>query len=222
MVPAMTVCWVQQHCPSRFFVDHNCVWPGIVLEEQHFWHSSCGTNSMKLWIQTYVSVLQSEFHVIPQGKKFTSIWLLIPKNVPMIFPADSTLLNFLFLGYCHVVTSSPQLLYFSLQKTGVRCFPCHSVHLYKNFWCLEIAKLGQPFWTESKWEVIEWQNTVFSRKEKFNSVTLAAKIMVAVVCVERGGICVKFLDSRTTVNSACYTETRRSFYSNHHFVYFTQ
>jgi len=39
MVHAMTVCWVQQHCPSRFFDDHNCVhtcvWPGIVLEEQY-------------------------------------------------------------------------------------------------------------------------------------------------------------------------------------------
>jgi hypothetical protein len=29
MVQAMTVCWVQQHCPSKFFDDHN--WGGLAL-----------------------------------------------------------------------------------------------------------------------------------------------------------------------------------------------
>jgi len=36
---------------------------------------------------------------------------MFTKTVAMIFRADSMLLNFFFLGYCHVVTGSPQLLY---------------------------------------------------------------------------------------------------------------
>ena len=61
-----------------------------------------------------------------------------------------------------------------------------------------------------------------ARKEKFSSVTLAEKIIDAVIWGERGGIPVKVLHSRTTVNSACYIETPRSIYSSPHFVYFTQ
>jgi len=140
----------------------------------------------------------------------------------MIFPTDNTVLNFFFLGCCHIVTGSLQLLYFSLQKKGVRCFPCLSVHLYKNFRCLGFLNWVNHFEPESKWEVIEWQNTVFSRKEKFNSVTLAEKIMVAIIWGARSGIRIKCLHSRTTVNSACYIETLRSIYSSPHFVYFTQ
>jgi hypothetical protein len=70
--------------------------------------------------------------------------------------------------------------------------------------------------------VIEWQNTVFSRKEKFSSVTLADKTIDALIWSERGGIPVKFLHSRTTVNSARYIESPRSICSSPYFVYFTQ
>jgi hypothetical protein len=48
---------------------------------------------------------------------------------------------------------------------------------------------------------------MFLRKEKFNSVLLAEKFMAVVIWIERGGIHVKFLRSRTTVNAACYIET---------------
>jgi hypothetical protein len=34
----------------------------------------------------------------------------------MNFPADSTLLNFFFLGCCHVVIRNPQLLYLVTAK----------------------------------------------------------------------------------------------------------
>jgi hypothetical protein len=44
------------------------------------------------------------------------------------------------------------------------------------------------------------------RKEKFNIVPLAEKLMAVVILIERGGIHVKFLRSRTTVNAACCTE----------------
>jgi hypothetical protein len=46
--------------------------------------------------------------------------------------------------------------------------------------------------------------------------------MIAIIWGERGGICIKCLHSRTTVNSVCYIETLWSIYSSPHFVYFKQ
>jgi hypothetical protein len=157
--------WLQQRCPSKFFDDHicvhTCVWPGIVVEEQQFWHSSCGTNSLKVWIQTYMLIQQSELHIILQGKKFSRIWLLIPKAVAMTFSADSTLLNFFSLGVVMFWQETLNYCTLSLLKIGVRCFLCLSVHLYKHFWCLGIAKLCQTFWT---WILVAEHNVLKERK----------------------------------------------------------
>jgi hypothetical protein len=53
----------------------------FVTDEQHFSHFSCGTNTRKASIRTPILSKQSDFTVVPVGKKSTLISpFLIPKD----------------------------------------------------------------------------------------------------------------------------------------------
>jgi len=88
--------WTQQHCPSKsgdgFYNAYTCIWPCVVKKKQHFRHFCCGTNSTFRIL--CISLVWSQFTVIPPGKKFTRTTPFLCQNtVTMIFPANSTLLT---------------------------------------------------------------------------------------------------------------------------------
>ena len=58
-----------------------CVWPDLVMKEQHFWNYLVGqTQGRQAFRLHTVSIQQPEFTVVPLNIKFTRLTFLIPKN----------------------------------------------------------------------------------------------------------------------------------------------
>lgn len=96
-----TVKWMQQHFPSRICDDlfgaPTCVWPSVIMEEQHFRYFSVGTNSMKAGIWTWCLSVGAGVHFCLPSTQFTGITpFSSQKTVTTVFQLMACL-NFFFL-----------------------------------------------------------------------------------------------------------------------------
>jgi hypothetical protein len=99
-----TVGWMRQHCQCKvcdgICCVQACAWPSVDLEGATVGDFFVRDKRMKPYIQTcYCFSAVFAVHCCTLGKMFTRITpFSTQKIVSMIFPADTVLLNFFYLG----------------------------------------------------------------------------------------------------------------------------